>query len=215
MRKILVPIGLLWLAAGLAPDPAAAQVEVRTLHQRYLLGDAAKLDVDLSLGDLTIEASDGESVEVDLRFACVREDLERCRRQAERIRLVPRVRGRIFHVRLAKTPRGRMHGIKAEMRMRIPRRVQLEVDIRAGDVFVTGMQSHLEIDGGVSNVDVIAGRDRTASVKVDVGAGKAELWLGDGRIEGTGFPRSLTWKGSGTSKIEVDLGSGNVRVRLE
>ncbi|MCP4659089.1 MAG: hypothetical protein GY856_27080 [bacterium] len=214
MRRILVPICLLWLA-GAAPDPATGQVEVRTIHQRFLLGDAAKIDVDLSLGDLTIEAADGDSVEVDLRFECVREDLERCRQRAEKIRLVPRVRGRVFHVRLAKTPKGRAQGIKAAMSLRIPPRVELEVDIRGGDVFVTGMRSDLEIDGLVGNVDVIAGRDRTASVKVDVGAGKAELWLGDGRIEGTGFPRSLTWKGSGTSKIEVDLGSGNVRVRLE
>lgn len=212
MRKILVPICLLWLT-GVAP--ATGQVEVRTIQQRFLLGDAAKVDVDLSLGDLTIEAAGGDRVEVDLRFECVREDLERCRQRAEAIRLVPRVRGRIFHLRLAKTPKGRVQGIKAEMRLRIPSRVGLEVDIRGGDVFVTGMRSDLEIDGVVGNVDIIAGRDRTGSVKVDVGAGTAELWLGDGRIEGTGFPRSLTWKGSGTSKIEVDLGTGNVRVRLE
>jgi hypothetical protein len=34
-------------------------------------------------------------------------------------------------------------------------------------------------------------------------------------MEATGFPRSLTWRGPGQRRLEVDLGSGKIAVRLE
>ena len=102
------------------------------------------------------------------------------------------------------------------MSLRIPRHVRLEVDVRgSGDIFVTGMRSDMNIDGGKGDVDVIATRDLLATVKASVAIGKAELWLGDSSIQGTGFPKSLKWSGAGDAELDVDLGTGEVRIRLE
>ena len=63
---------------------------------------------------------------------------------------------------------------------------------------------------------VLVSRDRTNEVKILVGFGQADLWLGDGRIKGTGWPKAINWKGSGDARIDIDVvGSGDVSVRLE
>jgi hypothetical protein len=204
----------LLLTLLLAGD-AAAQEEVRTSDYRVFAGEAEKLHVDLSFGDLTIEGAEVRDVEVEVVFTCTRQDLEKCRRQADKIRLQPRVYGKTLDVQLQRTSRGRLSGISARMKLKVPRRLAVEVDARAGDVLVSNMDSDVEVDVGAGDVDLGHRQSLVGTVKVDVGVGNADLWLNDSRIEATGFPRSLTWRGSGTAKIEVDVGTGDVAVRLE
>ncbi len=119
-------------------------------------------------------------------------------------------------VKLKNTTKTRLRGIKARMTVRIPRHMPLEVDINNGNLNVGGMQSHINVNSGGGDVDVNAERARTNEVEIDVGFGKADLWLGQERIKGTGWPKALSWKGTGDAKIEIDIvGLGDVAVRLE
>ena len=63
--------------------------------------------------------------------------------------------------------------------------------------------------------DLVASHDLVGDVDVDVVAGKAELWPGDGHLKGSGWPRSIKWRGPGESHLNVDVGTGHARVRLE
>ena len=207
-----------WIALGcLAAESALAErVEVRSLRQELLLGDATQVQVKLSFGDITVEGFDGNSVEIDLALDCDRQDMEICKKRADRIQLAPRIRRGDLQVRLARTSRARLRGIKARLKVRVPSNVALEVDVNSGDLYVTGMTSHVNVNSGAGDVDVLARRDQTALVNVDIGFGKADLWLGDGRVEGSGWPRSIDWRGSGKAEINVDVvGTGDVSVRLE
>jgi len=219
MSKPNVALFLLAAFATLLPGRHAmagdARVEVKTFQQRYFLGDAERVKVDLSLGRLTVEGSGGRDVEVELRVECSRQDLERCREHAERMGIVTRVRGDLFVLHLDRTPRGRIQGLEASMTVKLPHDVPLDVDIRAGDVFVTGMRSDIEIGGVAGDVDVVAQRKDVGTVKTDVGIGKNELWLSDGHIEGTGLSRSVKWQGPGAASVKVNIGTGDIRVRLE
>ena len=202
------------LAAALAA-PALAQVEIQSFEQSYVVGDATRLKVDVAFGELTVTGTDGNEVEVEFQLECSRQDLDKCRRRAEKIRVVPRIKGSTFRVHLDHTPRGRIQGIKATMTLRVPRRLALVVNFQGGDVFIDGMGSDIEADGTAGNIDVVAPRDTAGRVTVSVAVGKAELWLGDGHIKGTGFPRRIDWQGSGASRLLLDVETGDVRVRLE
>ena len=211
----LAPAALVALAA-LILTGAVARAETRRIEQTFFAGNARSVEVDLTIGSLSIEGTDGRDAEVHLILTCDRADAELCERRANRIRLVPRLSGDHLSFRLKNTPRGLAGGIGAEMRLKIPRRLALEVDIAGGDVFITGMRHHIEVDSAGGDID-IGGVPQSGlqSVKVDVGIGKADLWLRDGHIKGSGFPRSITWRGSGSARIELDLGAGNANVRLE
>ena len=212
---------LLLAAGGAGAEPAAGgpvardPVEVRKIERRAFAGEAEKLHADLSFGGLTVEGADGRDVEVEVTIQCSRQDLEKCRLRAERIRLRPRMKKGTLVVKLKNTPRGRMQGLKARMLLRVPRRLALDINVRGGGVWVGGMESDVEIDSLAGDVDLTHRRDLVAAVKVDVGVGDADLWLADSRVKGHGFPRTLRWYGSGAAQINVDVGTGDVAVRLE
>jgi len=211
MRNI--PIFL--LLTFLTGTAFAAEVEIKTFQQPYLLGTAHLVNVDMSFGEIRVEGYDGPQVEVEFRLTCKREDLEKCRRRAERLQLVPRVKKEKLVIHLRKTPRGRIQGIRALLLLRVPRNVPLDVDLRSGQVFVSGMRANVEIDVAFGDADLVAKHGDVGDVDVDVVAGKAELWLGDGHLKGSGWPRSIKWRGPGESRINVDVGTGKARVRLE
>ena len=201
-----------FLAAGAV---RADSVDVRTIERRVFAGEAGLVHVDLSFGGVTVEGVDGRNVEVEVTIQCGREDLEKCRHRAERIRLRPRMKKSTLVVKLKNTPRGRVQGLKARMRLKVPRDLALDVNVRGGGVWVGGMESHVEIDSLAGDVDLTHRQELIEAIKVDVGAGDADLWLKDSRVKGHGFPRTLRWYGSGPARVNIDVGTGDVAVRLE
>lgn len=201
---------LMWTGAA----AVAADETVRTLDTRVFAGEVHTLEIDLGVGNITVEGTDSRDVEVEVDLSCGREDAVKCQNRAQRIELVPRRKKGRLKVRLKGTPRGRAGGISAEMRLRIPRRLGLEVDLQAGNIALADIESHIEVDVGAGDVDVSGQQASMSEVKVAVGVGKADLWLGDGRIEGTGFPRTLNWHGNGAAELEIDVGTGDVTVKL-
>ncbi len=212
LRTVLL-IATCWLAGGAA---FAEWVEVRSLRQELLPGNATQVQVKLAFGDITVEGFDGDRVEIDLALDCDRQDMAVCKKRSDRIQLAPRIRRGDLQVRLARTSRARLRGVKARLKVRIPSQIPLEIDVNNGDVYVTDLASHINVNSGAGDVDVLGRRDHTALVNVDIGFGKADLWLGDGRVQGSGWPRSIDWRGSGDAEINVDVvGTGDVSVRLE
>ncbi len=214
------PIGpvVLLLVACLLPASSgfAADKETRRIHQAYFAGNVDKVEISVTLAALSVEGvEDGRQAEVEVLLRCARQDDEKCLRRANRIALAPRIRGSKLALRLKGTPRGQAGGIEAEMRVKLPSHVALEIDVAGGEMSVKGMRHHVEIDSGGGNIDYFGEQDAIGSFKVDVGFGKGTLWLREGSIEASGWPRSITWKGTGESKVEIDLGGGEIKARLD
>lgn len=209
----MLALGLL-LPLSLA-DEAEAQKETRRISSNYFAGDVTKIEIDLFFGSLKVRGFDGDNAEIEMVMTCDRIDDGKCQRRANRILLEPKISGDTLALRLRGTSRGQAGGIRAEMTVKLPRDLALEIDMAGGEVTVEGMRHHIEIDSGGGNVDLVGYQDRVQSFKADVGFGEAHLWLRDGHIEASGWPRSITWRGSGSAKIEVDLGGGDLDARLE
>lgn len=215
MRQFFLVLTGLSLLALCTAAPSAATVEVRTIRQEVYAGDVGKVEIDLSIGDLKVEGTSGSEVEIEVKLFCSRENVEKCTARAQRLYLVPRRRGSRLDVLLKRTSAARAQGIQAEMTVKMPRHLELEVDLKGGDVVINGIENGIEINGVAGDVDITHRRHLVGQVNVDVGIGKVDLWLGDGRIEGTGFPRSLKWTGTGAAPIDVNLGNGKVNLRLD
>lgn len=194
--------------------PATAE-PVRTFEQTYFIGDAEEVEVDLTIGSITIEGVEDTYVRAEVRLSCDRADAIKCRERAGRIQLAARTSGQELRLDLEGTPRGKVGGITAEVIVKVPRHLDLDVELGGGDILVRGMHGNVEIDSGGGNVDYFGEQDRIRSFEVDLGFGEADLWLRDGHIEGGGFPKAINWKGSGTVDVEIDVAGGNVTAKLE
>ncbi len=212
-----LPTLLLLTAALTVALPAAAEhPAIRSLRQEIALGGTTKVHAKLSIGDMTIEGTDGGKVEVEITLDCTRVDHEVCKTRAERVRLAPRMSKGELRIKLKNTPRARLRGIRARMTVRIPRGLPVEVDVATGTLTVSGMRSHLNLNSGGGDVEVTGSRAGTGEVEIDIGFGKAQLILGEESIKGTGWPRALKWRGTGEASIDVGVtGGGNVSVRLD
>lgn len=208
-------LATLALSAPLRAASDRADVEIYSDHNQYLLGDARKIEVNLSFGEVQVEGTEGSEIGIEFRLTCSRRDLDKCKQHGQRVRVVPRIKKNKFVVRLEHTPRGKIQGLRGHVKLLLPEDVPLDVDMVGGDVFVRRMLSDVVIAGAGGDVDVVARHEATGKVNVKVVAGKAELWLGDGHMKGAGFPRSIRWQGPGSSRIDIDLGTGDARVRLE
>lgn len=205
----------LFFAFVLLAVPSRADVDVYSNEMSYLPGQAHRVNVNLGFGELQVEGIDESKITVEIRVTCSRQDFEKCKRRGERIRLVPRIKNGKFLIGLKHTPQGKVQGLNAYVKLHVPKGLPLDVDMVGGDVFVSEMLADVAVAGGGGDVDVVARHDLTGNVNMKVVAGHAELWMGDGHMKGGGFPRAIRWRGPGASRIDIQLGTGDARVRLE
>ena len=219
IRNISIALlALSTMICGLAEAEKAPKEEreVRRIEQTYFAGEVDKIEIDVTLAGLSVEGVPGSRhAEVEVILLCSRASDEKCRRRAERIRLAPRIRGKKLALRVKGTPRGQAGGIEAQMKIKIPAEDELEIDMGGGEVSIRGMRNDVELDSGGGNIDYFGEQDLIGTFKVDVGFGKGTLWLREGSIEASGWPRSINWNGTGTSKVEIDLGGGEIKARLD
>lgn len=216
LKRLILALLTLLLAWPALADEADDATRVRTIEQTFLAHGVEKVEIDVTLASLAVVGVDGSrKADVEVILSCRRKDDAKCLRRAERIRLAPRLNAKKMALRVKGTSRGQAGGIEAHMKIRIPSHVALEIDMAGGDVLVQDMLSHVEIDSGGGNIEYFGQQDKIASFKVDVGFGKGSLWLRDSKVDASGWPRSIDWKGSGQAKIEFDLGGGTVKARLD
>ncbi|MEM6454281.1 MAG: hypothetical protein AAF772_04230 [Acidobacteriota bacterium] len=214
------PLALVLCLATFLALPAAHADDhgetVRTLKQTFFAGDVETLELDLTFGDIVVEGSLRRSVRVEVVVTCNDELTEsECRRYADRLALRARTKRDRLDLGLRGTPRARIQGLRAEMRIQMPRRLGLEIDQRAGSATVRDVAGDIEIDGGSLDVEVSRTQSKTSMVAIDLAVGDGVLHTADGAKQDlSGFPRSLRWRGDGESKIEIDLAGGQVTVRL-
>jgi|GEM_PF-6499228 len=213
---ILALLAALTFEAAAHAAPAKELAEVRRIEQTFLPVDTHAVRLDASFGSVVVRGEPRADIAVEIVLSCpAGRDQQVCRQRAARLLLEARNRPKHLALRLKRTPRARIHGIRSIMTVTMPENEAVEIDVRSGNVEISGMQSHLEVDVGTGDTTIFYPQSRVQIVKLDVAFGHANLWLTDGsNIRGTGWPKSLTWRSQGVSHVEVDAGKGVIAVRL-
>jgi hypothetical protein len=209
MRSFLMLALVSWAASAEAK-------ELQTVWRTFSVADARAARIEFPAGDLTITATDTDSVLAIMTAHCSG-SLTACAERAENIRLVSRTSGSTFHLELEGMPKTNKRGLSVELEIEIPRSLTMVVDMGAGDLAVRGAEHDVELHLGAGNVRVNMRERAVRSVRAHVGVGDADLRSPHGSVPGAGFlSKSLRWSdGTGTARIRVDLGVGDVDVRLE
>jgi len=218
MKRTPVRVPLVLAAAALALAPAvAAAREHRELSEsfQYLRGQTVRLD--FPVGELEIEASSGDKVEVELRAEC-RWDNSRCYAALEDVRIVSRSSDRRLSIEIEGDKNWGRGKLELEGTIRVPRQAELDVEFGIGELEIDDFEGDVRVDMGIGDVTVRADASKVRSVDIDAGIGEATL---SGVRENVRGRRSLligaevSWDdGSGGSRIVVDLGIGDAKVRL-
>lgn len=213
MRALLLP---LVMAVSLSAGPS--DEVVRTFSEQYGAGGIASISLDVPVGEVEISAGSSDRVELDVVLEC--DDgwgSSRCRDRADQIRLESRERNGRLSIELEGYSTWRNRGLEVHLELRLPPRIALELDMGIGEVDIRDLQSDVTVDLGIGEVFVGMDESLVAKVVLDAGIGETSLRTSEGRSSVAGlFTSELAWdEGGGEATIRVDLGIGEINVRIQ
>lgn len=217
--RILMLVSLLGLLMPAGAVDAGVSQE-RTIRERYDAAGLRELVFDVGIGEFELTGGDGDGVQVEIRVDCDGPGWGSggCEERAERVALRADRDGDRLEIALEGTSAWRNRGMGIEIRVTAPADLATSIDMSIGELTVERMTGDLTIDLGIGEVSVRAPESAFRSVALDVGTGEASLRGGDaGRLESAGlFVREVAWtRGTGAARMRVDLGIGEIDVRLE
>ncbi len=171
--------------------------------------------MDIPLGALEIEGTSGDRIEVEVRIECNFRKFK-CRDLAEDIDLVASTFVDEIALELDGLKKWRSLGMSFDIQVKAPARMELEVDLGVGRIDIQGFNNDITVDQGVGELKVTMAESRVSSVDIDAGLGEANLRYAGGRLAASGiFGNDLRWnEGNGAARVRLDLGVGEVELRL-
>ncbi len=210
MRRLL---SVILMAFGVA-IPAHSD-EIRTFHRSFDTEGLRAIVVDIPVGEVEIKGSSSDKIKVDVTVECNWKK-SRCVELAEELDLVARQWDDEITLDVEGMRKWRSLGMHLEVRMTAPASMSLELDMGVGDVEISGFRGDLTVDLGVGEVEVRMDESHVRSVDLDTGLGEVRMDYQGGRLEASGlFDNVLRWdEGSGSSKLRIEAGIGEIGVRL-
>jgi hypothetical protein len=212
----IVPAFVLLLAVS-AHENAFAR-DYRELEASHDLAPGQHVYVDFTSGDLDIESTSGQRVEVELELEC-KWDADDCEELLDEVEIDWRSSERRLMLRIEGLTSWRRAKVEFDGTIRVPANAPLTIDMGAGALEVDGRLNDLEIEMGVGELRVWMPESAVESVSLDVGVGDAKLRGPDDGVDGG---RSLFvgsefyWdEGKGSARVDVELGVGDAVIYLD
>ncbi len=213
MKRVLVTCVLAGLVAAVASaDPR------REIRDDFDLDGATEVLIEMKVGELVIEASDNDRVEVEIELRC-RRDSPTCESQLERVEIVGERRSERLQIGFDGLSKSSSRRMEVEARIRVPAEIDLSVEMGIGKVDITGAERDVYVDMGIGEVRLWLTESVVGAVYLDAGIGEAALY---GASDGVDSSRSflvgaeLEWESEADgSEVVVDLGIGEISVHLD
>lgn len=216
MRRFAFLIFILFPAIAL-PARADRDQVVRTFTQSLPGTGVSTVSLDIPVGEVQVTAADRPDVQVEIRVLCDRSHLSSCTARAKKAQITAGRSADRISVRLTKGHGWGHRGLQVKAFITAPRRLAVITDLGVGKLQIDGFAGDVSADLGVGEVHVTAPETAVGSVSIDTGIGEGHLiaagrhWSSEGL-----FTREIFWRdGTGDSRIKIDCGVGEARVRLD
>jgi hypothetical protein len=208
------PVLIATLLLG-ALSPARAE-DLGTLEGKWPARDIEEIRVEFPVGTLIIESSDEPDIRAQLGVRC-RRGRSRCIERSKQLRLVTQVAGRTRHLKLEGMPKLGTRGLEVTLRVAVPQALAVEAEMGVGDCRIEGIVRDLHVELGVGDLNVVLRERDVRSVRLTVGVGDARLRHGNQAQVVSGLlGRKVRWEeGTGASRVTIELGVGDIDVRLD
>lgn len=214
MRKTvwtLAAAALLWTFPVSADD----DVVVRRFVKQLPVTNVERVLVDVPVGEVNVEGWNSQQVDLEVTLECD-EAGGACEDLAQRVKVVYSQEEDQLTLRLKEWPKSRNKGLEAHVRVRVPRDLPLKAHLGVGELSIEAMESNVDADLGVGELNVTLPAAAVGSVNADTGIGEANLTAGGRHYESAGLvAREIRWtKGTGKARVEADCGVGEINVQL-
>jgi hypothetical protein len=211
MRALLA--GAAFMLALALPSQAA---ELRSRARTWPAQDLESVRLGVKVGEVRVEGTETDRVSAVVTVKCNNASTKRCMERSEKIRLDARTVGRSLRLDLRGVPKRFSSGLDVGVDLSVPRRLSLGLEVGVGEIEVRDLGGDLDMKVGVGEITVEAREGEIGRVRANVGVGDASLRARGGRVHGEGFlGRDLRWTGTGEREVHVDVGVGEVTIRLD
>ena len=210
MRRLPLILTVL-LVAGTAQ---AADNE-RTFDLDRPADGVARVVLEVGVGDVEVLADGSGRITAHVEVSVDKggRSSERARRRLEELRLESELEGDTLHLRI--TGGGGGHRYGEDWTLRVPAAVALELELGVGDLRILDLAAAISVELGVGNVRIEGEHAAFGPIEGQCGVGDVSLRTPKDRTEGRGFiGHSLDARGPGAAAIEVEVGVGDVDIRL-
>ncbi len=200
------------LAFGLAltaMSMASADFSKRDFFE-FDANDLDRLELEISVGEIEIEVYDGEIIELDLSLEADRNWFSLRRPSVDDIELEQRLMGSKLYLGIERD------NLEQTWRLRVPRRLALEIEVGIGDLEIDGLVNDLELELGVGAARINVASENYAEITAKAGVGDA---LVRGFERGADNERRALigadayYVGEGEYEIRAEVGVGDVQIR--
>jgi hypothetical protein len=218
-RAVAGPLAALAMLAALALAPPARADDddrkIRSLTADLPARGIARIELKLAIGSVRIEPSPDDQVHVDLAAWCSTDKFG-CEDEADELSLRQRRDGDRLIVAIDGFQSLRL-GLTVRGTVQVPKGRALEVDLPIGELKIRGVTGDLDAEVGCGEIGVVLREHDVHTVRLGVGIGEATLSVAGRHIEGSGWlGQKVRWyDGAGPARVAVNLGVGDLSVRLD
>jgi hypothetical protein len=196
--------------------PAWADDLERTFDLDRPASGITRIVLEVGVGDVEIVGDESDRITAHVEVSASKgwRGSARARRELEAMQLEAEVKGEALHLRMSEHGEGDRH-FGENWTLHVPAGTALELELGVGDLRVLDLAGTIEIEVGVGDVRVEGEHAAFGEIEGQCGVGDVSLRTPKGRTEGSGFiAHTLEARGPGKSAIDVEVGVGDVDIRL-
>ncbi len=201
----------------LAAAPSLAGEE-RQIEATFPIDSVEGIHLDFAVAELKIEGTSGKQIEVELLADC-RLETSDCEKTLADLFLDHRRHGKSFYLELDGYPRWGKSKIDLDGTIRVPRKLEVDVELGVGELDIEGLARDLHVELGVGEVNLWLDKKTLRSIDLDAGVGEVELHGTDDTHKARRsmlVGAEIHWgEGSGESRVFVEVGVGEVSAWLD
>ena len=191
--------------------------ELKEIYASFPIEEQNAIRIDIPVAEVDVIGTAGRTVEVEFTATCKRD--HHCEEVLENLDFESHGSRNTLRVDLVGYPKWGKGRVELEGVVRVPRDMEIEIELGVGDLEVKDLVADLRVELGVGEVNSWVDKKQTRSITLDAGVGEVELYGAGTRVEGR---RSMLvgsevhWdEGKGSARVFLEVGVGEISVWME
>jgi DUF4097 and DUF4098 domain-containing protein YvlB len=197
-----------------------AEAISRTLtHERDGAG-IREVSIEAGVGDIFVRESPTGKVSVRVEIRSKKAPWSdsgggRSRRAVEKAELEAQVTSGTLHLEVD-TPSSSNRGFEEEWTVELPRGTGLAIEAGVGDIEIAGVSGNVDVETGVGDLSFRGSDADFGDISIESGVGEIDLDQPGGKSSDDGiFGNDVTATGHGRSRLDLEVGVGDIEVDLK
>ena len=206
------------LVLTLCALPALAD-EQREFSSTITVDPAKPVYVKFIAGDLDVQAWDRPEIRAELTVRCHKENVKKCQRRLDAFEIVSRESSDALRLEFVAPPKRKHNRMSINAVVMIPRAMAVGIEMYAGNLEIKGIEQDLTVAMRYGDIDVAMPRASVHSVALDADFGAASISGVSQHVQSRRpflVGAEVVWRGGeGQALVDVELGFGDISVRLD